>query len=126
MPGDWCRVEADGSLTLLGRGSNCINSGGEKIYPEEVEEALKAIPSIRDAAVFGTANERFGQQVTALVVPESGAEVTLSAVRDALKDVLAGYKHPRALRLTERSLRHENGKMNYRGVRKLYETSNEA
>ena len=66
IPGDWCTVEADGSLTLLGRGSNCINTAGEKVYPEEVEEAVKLHPDVVDCLVVGVEDEKFGQRVTAV------------------------------------------------------------
>src|SRR3989344_1189710 len=74
IPGDWCQVEADGSLTLLGRGSVCINTAGEKVYPEEVEEALKTHPSVADALVVGVPDEKWGQAVTGVVVLEGSAE----------------------------------------------------
>ncbi|MEZ5269493.1 MAG: AMP-binding protein [Microthrixaceae bacterium] len=78
VPGDLARVELDGTITLLGRGSQCINSGGEKIYPEEVESVLKAHPSVFDALVLGMDDERWGQRVTALVQPRPGEEPTPS------------------------------------------------
>ena len=74
VPGDHARVEADGSIVVLGRGSVSINSGGEKIYPEEVEKALKHHPAVYDAVVVGTPDERFGEQVTAVVQTRAGAE----------------------------------------------------
>ena len=72
IPGDWVRVESDGTLTLLGRGSNCINTAGEKVYPEEVEEALKAHASVADALVVGIADPKWGQAITAVVQLASG------------------------------------------------------
>ena len=71
IPGDWAEVEADGTLRLYGRGSQCINTGGEKVYPEEVEEVLKLHPSVADAAVVGVPDERFGEAITALVEPHA-------------------------------------------------------
>ena len=72
IPGDWAEVAADGTVKLLGRGSQCINTGGEKVYPEEVEEALKLHPSVADAAVVGLPDERFGEAITALVETRPG------------------------------------------------------
>ena len=67
MPGDWCMVEADGTLTLLGRGNACINTAGEKVFPEEVEEALKTHPDVEDALVVGLPDPKWGQSVTGVV-----------------------------------------------------------
>ena len=121
LPGDWCTVEADGSITLLGRGSNCINTGGEKVFPEEVEEALKAIDGVRDALVFGVADQRWGQAVTALVSASSGRrdEVTEQAVRAQLKAALAGYKAPKRVHLVDEVPRHVNGKADYRSAKSM-------
>ena len=74
MPGDYATVEADGTLTLLGRGSVCINTGGEKVFPEEVEEALKTHPTVHDAVVVGVPDERFGEAITAVVEAQPGAD----------------------------------------------------
>lgn len=97
IPGDLARPEADGTITLLGRGSACINSGGEKVYPDEVAVALKTHPSVADAIVVGTADRRFGQRVVAVVAPEADEQVTLDDLRDHLRTRLAGYKAPRQL-----------------------------
>ena len=75
IPGDYAEVEADGTVTLLGRGQQCINTGGEKVYPEEVEEVLKQHPTVADAVVVGVPDERFGEAITALVEPLPGATV---------------------------------------------------
>ena len=75
IPGDWATVDADGTVRLLGRGSQCINTGGEKVYPEEVEEVLKLHPTVADAAVVGVPDERFGEAIRALVEPAGGAEI---------------------------------------------------
>ena len=72
IPGDFAKVDADGTVELLGRGSQCINTGGEKVYPEEVEECLKLHPTVADAAVVGVPDERFGEAITALVEPHAG------------------------------------------------------
>jgi 3-oxocholest-4-en-26-oate---CoA ligase len=76
IPGDWAEVLADGTVKLLGRGSQCINTGGEKVYPEEVEECLKQHPTVRDAAVVGVPDERFGEAIVALVEPAPDANST--------------------------------------------------
>jgi len=94
VPGDFARVEADGSIVLLGRGSACINSGGEKVYPEEVEEAVKLHPAIADCLVVGIPDDRFGEAVTAVVEPRAGASVSSSELAAALES-LARYKRPR-------------------------------
>jgi fatty-acyl-CoA synthase len=124
IPGDWCVVEADGTITLLGRGSNCINTGGEKVFPEEVEEALKAIDGVDDALAFGIADDRWGQAVTALVSLSSDAssELTDESLRSKLKSVLAGYKVPKRILLVDAVPRQVNGKANYKEARALAET----
>lgn len=118
MPGDWAEVEEDGSLVLLGRGSQCINTGGEKVFPEEVEEVLKRHAAVRDSAVCGIPNARFGEQVAALVELSNGAgapdEVELI---EHVKSHLAGYKAPRNVLLVERIPRAPNGKMDYKTVK---------
>ena len=96
FPGDLATVEADHTINLLGRGSSCINSGGEKIYPEEVEDALKAHPAVYDALVVGTPDERFGEKVTAVVQPRPGATPTLEDLQAHCRTQVAGYKVPRA------------------------------
>ena len=121
MAGDWVQVAADGTMTLLGRGNNCINTGGEKVYPEEVEEALKQVPEVLDAAVVGVADERFGQVVVALVRTLDGDPVTLDLLRPRLDSEIARYKHPRQLYVAEADFRHENGKINYRQVKQAIE-----
>ncbi|MEM7098532.1 MAG: AMP-binding protein [Pseudomonadota bacterium] len=119
MAGDWVKVAADGTMELLGRGSHCINTGGEKVFPEEVEEALKRIPEIIDAAVIGLPDERFGQAVTALVRTRGNVPVELGSLRTKLEKQIARYKHPKALYVVTDEIRHENGKMNYRAVKKI-------
>ena len=123
LAGDWCRIEADGSMTLLGRGNNCINTGGEKVFPEEVEEALKRAPGIYDAAVLGVPDPRWGQAVTAVVRTVNDQPLEESAARAHLDGCLARYKHPKRIVHVTDELRHENGKVNYRGVRRLLEAT---
>ena len=113
IPGDWCIVEADGTLNLLGRGSACINTAGEKVYPEEVEEVLKTHPSIEDALVFGIADERWGQAVTAVVSLSPGQEFDEAALRGFLRECLAGYKTPKRIHAVEKMFRAPNGKADY-------------
>ena len=86
IPGDWCTVEADGTLTLLGRGSACINSAGEKIYPEEVEEALKTHPDVEDALVVGVPDDRWGNAVTAWCSSRRGAALDEEKLRGHVRD----------------------------------------
>ncbi len=115
VPGDFATVEADGSITLLGRGSVCINSGGEKIYPEEVESALKAHPAVFDAVVVGVDDERWGQRVAAVVQPRPDQPTpTLDQLDAHCRGHLAGYKVPRQLHLVDQVVRSPAGKPDYR------------
>ncbi len=111
IPGDFAIIEADGSFTLLGRGSQCINSGGEKIFPEEVEEALKTHPAIDDALVFGLPDEKWGQAVTAVV--EAHAPVDAEELRAHVRQQLAGYKAPKTVHIVAKVPRAPNGKADY-------------
>lgn len=113
IPGDFAKVEEDGSITLLGRGSVCINSGGEKIYPEEVEGALKSHPDVFDALVVGVPDQRFGERVAAVVQPRPGREPTLEGLDSHCRSRIAGYKIPRALHLVEAIQRQPSGKPDY-------------
>ena len=98
VPGDWATIDAEGRIVLFGRGSGCINSGGEKIFPEEVEAAVRAHPGVFDAVVVGVPDDRFGQRVVALVKMRAGApELTLEALQEHCRSKIAGYKVPRAL-----------------------------
>lgn len=124
VPGDFARLEEDGSMTLLGRGSQCINSGGEKIYPEEVEAALKAHPSVFDALVLGVADDRWGQRVAALVQPRDGAVPTLEELVEHCRTKIAGYKVPRELHLVDAMPRHPSGKPDYRRARDVTQGAN--
>jgi fatty-acyl-CoA synthase len=117
MPGDYATVEADGALTLLGRGSVCINTGGEKVFPEEVEEALKQHPTIHDAVAVGVPDQRFGEAVTAVVEPEPGAEVDEADVIEAVHEHLAGYKAPKRVLTVDTIGRAPNGKVDYKRLR---------
>ncbi|MFI2840002.1 acyl-CoA synthetase [Mycolicibacterium sp. PDY-3] len=114
IPGDYAEVEADGSVTMLGRGSVSINSGGEKIYPEEVEAALKGHPDVFDALVVGVPDERFGQHVAAVVQPREGTRPTLADLDAHVRTEIAGYKVPRSLWLVDEVKRSPAGKPDYR------------
>ncbi|GAA1675257.1 acyl-CoA synthetase [Mycolicibacterium murale] len=114
IPGDFAEVEADGTVTMLGRGSVSINSGGEKIYPEEVEAALKGHPDVFDALVVGVPDERFGQHVAAVVHPREGTRPTLAELDAFVRTEIAGYKVPRSLWLVDGIKRSPAGKPDYR------------
>ncbi len=118
VPGDWATVEADGSLKLLGRGSQVINTGGEKVFPEEVEEAIKLCPGVRDAAVVGVPDPRFGERVCAVVEAAPGEEPTLEALSVHVRQHLAGYKAPRELVISPVH-RAANGKLDYKAMKSL-------
>jgi fatty-acyl-CoA synthase len=135
MPGDWAEVRADGSLHLLGRGSVCINTGGEKVFPEEVEEALKLHPAVADAVVVGLPDDRFGEIIVAVV--ETAGPTTADGVTDVtdarsgagglptdeldrlVREHLAPFKVPRRWVLVDTIGRAPNGKVDYRGLRAL-------
>jgi len=123
IPGDYGRVLADGTVELLGRGSVCINSGGEKIYPEEVEAALKAHPKIYDAGVVGIADERFGAKVVAVIQTRGGAELSLEEVIDFCRSKIAGYKCPRVLLRVDSIPRTPVHKPDYRKLKALAEAA---
>lgn len=119
VPGDFVRLEGENKVTLLGRGSNCINTGGEKVYPEEVENALKGHPDVFDVLVVGLADENYGQQVAAVIQPREGAAPDLEGLREFLRSSLSGYKLPRSLTLVDEIPRHATGKANYPQAKKL-------
>jgi 3-oxocholest-4-en-26-oate---CoA ligase len=117
VPGDFASVELDGSLRLLGRGSGCINTGGEKVFPEEVEEVLKLHPTVHDAACVGIPDERFGEAVTAIVEPRTNATATAAELIDFVKAHLAGYKAPKRVLFVASVGRAPNGKLDYRRLK---------
>jgi acyl-CoA synthetase (AMP-forming)/AMP-acid ligase II len=121
IPGDFATVEADGTITLLGRGSVSINSGGEKIYPEEVEQVLKAHPEVFDALVVGVADERWGQRVTAVVQPREGFAPTLEVLDAHCRNHVASYKVPRVLHLVDEIQRSPSGKPDYPWAKRIAE-----
>ena len=123
IPGDFAQVDEDGTIHLLGRGSVCINSGGEKIFPEEVEEILKTHDAVRDAVVVGIPDERFGEQIVGVIELADGADDGGGGARTApteieliayVKERLAGYKAPRRLRVVDTIGRAPNGKVDYK------------
>jgi acyl-CoA synthetase (AMP-forming)/AMP-acid ligase II len=114
MPGDFATIEADGSITLLGRGSVSINSGGEKIFPEEVESAVRSHPDVLDAIVVGAPDERWGQRVAAIIQPRGERVPSLEEIQAYCRDRIAGYKVPRQLHVVELIERSPSGKPDYR------------
>ncbi|MEQ9143603.1 MAG: acyl-CoA synthetase [Parvibaculaceae bacterium] len=117
IPGDWCTVEEDGTLTLLGRGSVCINTAGEKVYPEEIEEVLKTHPCVEDALVVGVPDEKWGQAVTGVIRLSDGSEFNEEDLRQHVRNALAGYKTPKRILVGNAvPFRAPNGKADYKGV----------
>jgi acyl-CoA synthetase (AMP-forming)/AMP-acid ligase II len=121
IPGDYALVEEDGSVTMLGRGSVSINSGGEKIYPEEVEAALKGHPDVFDALVVGVPDPRYGQHVAAVVQAREGARPTLAELDSFVRSEIAGYKVPRSLWFVDEVKRSPAGKPDYRWAKEQTE-----
>jgi 3-oxocholest-4-en-26-oate---CoA ligase len=119
LPGDYALVEADGTLVLLGRGSSCINTAGEKVYPEEVEEVIKALAWVEDALVFGIDDERFGQKVAAVISLAPDADGSLDAILDAARVKLASFKLPRTAVIVDVVPRTQVGKADYPAAREL-------
>lgn len=118
FPGDYARVEADGSITLLGRGSVCINTAGEKVFPEEVEEAVKKHPAIADCLVVGVPDERFGERVVAVASYQRGESCDEVDVIDFTREHLAGYKLPRHVIFVDQVQRAPNGKADYKWAKR--------
>ena len=120
--GDLATVEADGSIQLLGRGSQCINTGGEKVFPEEVESQIVDHPKVTDVLVVGVPDERWGSVVTAVVAPADPADPpSLDELREHLRGSLAGYKLPKQLVVVDRVVRSPAGKADYRWARSTAE-----
>jgi 3-oxocholest-4-en-26-oate---CoA ligase len=122
VPGDHARIEADGTITLLGRGSGCINTGGEKVYPEEVEAAVKSHPDVFDAIVVGVPDARFTERVAAIVQPRADRAPTLEDVATHCRETIAGYKVPRELKVVDAIQRTASGKADYRWAKQQFET----
>ena len=123
IPGDWATIEKDGSITLLGRGSECINTGGEKVFPEEVEAALKINSLVVDCNVVGLPDDRWGQAVTAVVEVKKGETLKEVELLNDVKERLAGYKVPKSVIFVEKLKRGPNGKSDYRWARETAESS---
>ena len=119
VSGDMATVEADGSVILLGRGSVSINTGGEKVYPEEVEGVLKGHPAVYDTVVVGVPHERWGEQVVAVIQPVEGESPTLADIEPFLREQLAGYKVPRRILLVDEVVRSPAGKADYRWAKSV-------
>ncbi len=119
IPGDRAVIDDDGAITVLGRGSQCINSGGEKVFPEEVEAVLKSHPDVFDAIVVGVPDERWGESVAAVVAPREGRSVTLEELSAHCHGTLAGYKAPKQLVVVDVVERTPAGKPNYRWAKEM-------
>jgi acyl-CoA synthetase (AMP-forming)/AMP-acid ligase II len=119
LPGDFARREDDGSVTVLGRGSVCINTGGEKVHPEEVEAVLLRHDDVFDAVVVGVTHERWGQQVTALVQKRDGAEVTEDQLKDHVRKLISNYKVPKQILFVSHVPRTAVSKVDYRAASEL-------
>jgi 3-oxocholest-4-en-26-oate---CoA ligase len=117
IPGDWATIEADGSLTVLGRGSQCINTGGEKVFPEEVEETLKTHDAVLDTAVVGVPDEKWGEAITAVVVLRDGKSAQADELIAHVKSKLAAYKAPKSVVFVSTLGRSPAGKLDYPGLR---------
>jgi acyl-CoA synthetase (AMP-forming)/AMP-acid ligase II len=119
VPGDWATIDASGNVKLLGRGSECINTGGEKVFPEEVEAILKTHSAIYDAVVVGIPDVRFGQSIVAAVEPKQGAQIQAEEIIGFVKKHLAGYKAPRRIVAVASIDRGPNGKPDLKAIRAL-------
>jgi acyl-CoA synthetase (AMP-forming)/AMP-acid ligase II len=119
LPGDRATVEVDGRITVFGRGSGCINTGGEKVFPEEVEEVLKSHPDVFDALVVGIEDERWMQRVAAVVEPRRGRAPTLEELQEHCRKHVAGYKAPRQLALVDKVHRFPTGKPDYAWAKRI-------
>lgn len=118
VPGDWAVVAADGTVTLLGRGSACINTGGEKVYPDEVEKVILNLPGVADTVIIGVPHDRFGQAVVAVVQPAPGQSLTGAAVITHCKRHLAAYKAPREVVFLSSVGRGPTGKVDLTSLRR--------
>ena len=121
FPGDYAKLESDGTITLLGRGSNCINSAGEKIYPEEVEEAIKTHNDVFDCLVVGMPDEKFGQRIVAVVSTVDNKVLDELVLIENTRKKIAGYKLPKQILFTDEVKRAPNGKANYKWAKSYAE-----
>ncbi|MFA4080801.1 acyl-CoA synthetase [Mycobacteroides salmoniphilum] len=122
IPGDWATVEADGTVTMLGRGSVSINTGGEKVFPEEVESVLKGHPAVFDAVVVGVPDEKWGQHVGAVIAVRDGVPLTFEDLDSHARKEIAGYKVPRSVWIVDTVKRNPAGKADYRWAKEVSET----
>ena len=123
IPGDYATIDAGGTLTLLGRGSSSINTAGEKVYPEEVEEVLKALPWVEDALVFGVDDERLGQKVAAVLSRAPGTDEDIDAILRAAREKLASFKIPRQVVVVDQVPRTQVGKPDYPAAKQQFSDS---
>ena len=119
VPGDFALLDEEGTITVYGRGAVCINTGGEKVFPEEVEEALKAHADVFDALVVGLPDARWGERVAAVVAPRAGRDVTLEDLEAHCRNFVAGYKVPRSILVVPHIERQPSGKPDYKWAREL-------
>jgi acyl-coenzyme A synthetase/AMP-(fatty) acid ligase len=124
--GDLARVAGDGSIEVLGRGSTCINTGGEKVFPEEVEQALKRHPAVLDAVVAGVPDERFGERVAAVAGLRPGMSATEDELRTHCRETIAGYKVPARIEFVPSVVRSPSGKADYRWARAVLAGTDDA
>jgi fatty-acyl-CoA synthase len=117
LSGDRARIDEEGGIVMLGRGSQCINTGGEKVFTEEVEEAARRCPAVQDVLVIGIPDERWGQKVAAVVEVMPGAEFSVARFQSVCRQHLSGYKVPRAVYLVDKMMRSPAGKADYRWAR---------
>ncbi|SDH73640.1 acyl-CoA synthetase [Nonomuraea jiangxiensis] len=123
LTGDLATVDHDGTVNVFGRGSQCINTGGEKVFPEEVEAVLKGHPAVFDAVVTGVPDERWGNRVAAVVEPRQGIEVTVAELDEHCRKLLSGYKVPRTYAFVAQMVRSPAGKADYRWARETVEAA---
>ncbi|MGI9294290.1 MAG: AMP-binding enzyme, partial [Pseudomonadales bacterium] len=119
LTGDEAKIDTEGNITVYGRGSNCINSGGEKIFPEEVEQAIKSHPAVFDTLVVATPDPRFTNKVTAVVQLREGTALNLNELQEHCRQTISGYKVPRELHLTNEIGRAPSGKPNYKWAKEV-------
>lgn len=119
LPGDYGTIDADGTIIVYGRGAVCINTGGEKVYPEEVESAVKAHPAVEDAVIVGVPDDKWGERVAAVVQLRPGASLTLEELDGHCRPRISGYKIPRQLTLVEQVARHPSGKPDFPWAREV-------
>ena len=119
MPGDFARIEEDGKVTMLGRGSNCVNTGGEKVYPEEVEMAIKGHPAVYDVLVVGVPDEKYGQAVAAVVELREGESLELEELRDFLRAHALRLQAAARAHVVDQIPRNATGKAQYPRAKEL-------